>query len=134
MGVYGWKTCQLAGLIVAALCAISIYSIAFLTIDKYVYIAHPMRYLRYFTAQRVKTVIGVMWVVLFAYFIVHKLFWSTYYYDIKSYVCSIDFPKQWDFTLFVIATIVTPPAIIIVYCNYITFKVRKLHRIVISLP
>ena len=121
--LYGWTMCQLAGMVVAALCAISIYSITFLTVDKFVYIKYPMRYLRLFTIRRVKTSIALMWLALFTFFVVHKLTWSKYYYDRKAYVCSIDFPKQWRFTLFVIATIVVPPAIIIVYCNYVTFKV-----------
>ena len=87
-----------------------------------------MRYLRLFTIRRVKTSIALMWLSLFAFFVVHKLTWSKYYYDRKAYVCSIDFPQQWRFTLFVIATIVVPPAIIIVYCNYTTFKVTRILR------
>ena len=123
--LYGTWLCETVGLLVAALCAISIYSITLLTLDKFVYIKHPLHYPRLFTVRKARLAIALTWLVCFLYFVLHKLWSNRYYYDVKAYVCSIDFPKQWDFTLFVIATIVLPPAVTIVYCNYQTFKVSR---------
>lgn len=123
--LYSYRVCETLGLAVAALCAISIYSITLLTLDKYVLIKYSLHYPRIFTQTKAKAAIAATWVVCFSYFLVHKFVWNTYYYDSKSYVCSIDFPKQWNFTLFVIGTIVVPPAVTILYCNYQTVKVGR---------
>ena len=125
--LYGWWLCETVALLVAALCTVSIYSITLVTLDKYVYILHPLRYQRLFTVQRARLVIVLKWCVCFVYFLLHKLYANHYYYDRKSYICTIDFPSQWQVTVIVVATIVLPPAAIIVYCNYQTFRVSNGH-------
>ena len=84
--------------------------------------------MHYVTVKSFRLVITcAIWIGAFAIFTLHKIFSGNYYYDQNSFICTIDFPQDWIFTLFIISTMVKPAFTIITFCTFKIYAISKRH-------
>ena len=125
--MYGTRWCTFLAITVAALCSISIFSIMCVCIDRYIHIKYALRYDAILSKRKCLITVAVIWIGTFAIFTLHKVFSGNYYYDHKSYICTINFPRDWIFTLFIIFTVVIPAFIVITFCNFKIYAISRRH-------
>ena len=125
--MYGAQWCTFLAITVAALCSISIFSIMCVCIDRYIHIQHALRYDEILSKRKCLITVAVIWIGTFGIFTLHKVFSGNYYFDHKSYICTINFPRDWIFTLFIIFTVVTPAFVVITSCTFKIYAISRRH-------
>ena len=125
--VYGSVWCEMTAILVAMLCATSVYSIASLCADRYLHLTYPLHYDTVITKRRCFIIIISIWMVSATMFLVYKIMWGQYYYDESSYICTINFPRQWKFTAFIICIVIVPSTTVIIFTNYKVVRIALKH-------
>ena len=94
---------------------------------QYINIQHALRYHQILSKRKCLITVAVIWIGTFGIFTLHKVFSGNYYCDHKSYICTINFPQDWIFTLFIIFTVVTPAFIVITFCTFKIYAISRRH-------
>ena len=121
---YGTVWCQIAGIFHGTSCAISIWSISMVSIDRYLAICKPMTYPTWKSTRKAFIVIICLWTVAFVSFISPPLTKSDfiyYQYDQNENICGL----YWEYKWFCILTGVYIPVLsgsLLVFTN---FKIIK---------
>ena len=121
---YGAVWCQIAGIFHGTSCAISIWSISMVSIDRYLAICKPMTYATWKSTRKAFIVILCLWTVAFVSFIAPLLTKSDFIYyqfDKNENMCGL----YWEYKWFCILTGVYIPILsggLLVFTN---FKIIK---------
>ncbi|XP_064598801.1 beta-2 adrenergic receptor-like [Liolophura sinensis] len=126
--LYGLEWCSVTATVAAILCSVSIYSLMLISVDRYLNIMYPLHSLRLITKSRCMAAIAVTWILSLVVHVVNKIVVNKYYFDDRSYICSIDFPNQPTFTITLTATVVAPPMVIICFVYVRIFCIATRHR------
>ena len=100
---YGVAWCQIAGIFHGTSCAISIWSISMVSIDRYLAICKPMTYATWKSPRKAYAVIAFLWTFAFASFLTPPLTKSNhiyYQFDQAENMCGL----FWDYKWFCIMT------------------------------
>ena len=95
---YGAVWCQIAGIFHGTSCAISIWSISMVSIDRYLAICKPMTYATWKSPRKAYVVIACLWTFAFASFITPPLTKSDYIYyqfDKAENICGLFWEYKW---------------------------------------
>ena len=105
---YGPVWCQIAGIFHGASCAISIWSIAMMSIDRYVAICKPLSYNRWKSKRMAYITIVCLWIAGFISVIIPPLTKKNFIYyqfDSDENICGL----YWEYKWFCIATALYGP-------------------------
>ena len=101
---YGIAWCQVAGIVHGMSCAVSIWSISVVSVDRYVAVTKPLAYHSIMTVRRCYVILLLLWLCAFATFATPLLIESplfTYYrYSEEEVMCGL----YWKYPWFCIAT------------------------------
>ena len=95
---YGPVWCQIAGTFHGTSCAISVWSIAMVSIDRYLAICKPMAYTTWKSPRKAYVVIACLWTLAFGSFIIPPLTKSDYIYyqfDKDENICGLFWEYKW---------------------------------------
>ena len=95
---YGAVWCQLSGIFHGTSCAISIWSISMVSIDRFLAICKPMTYPSWRSSKRAYIVIAILWTVALASFIappLSKTGFTYYQYDKDEIMCGLYWEYKW---------------------------------------
>ena len=95
---YGPVWCQISGIFHGTSCAISIWSISMVSIDRYLAICKPMAYAAWKSQKLAFIVIGCLWTFAFGSFITPSLIKSDhiyYQYDKVENMCGLFWEYKW---------------------------------------
>ncbi|XP_028401356.1 rhodopsin, GQ-coupled-like [Dendronephthya gigantea] len=113
--------CQMGGSLSTALGAVSILTLAVISIDRYMAIV--LNHGRRLKLRTVRIIIACIWVTAISISLFPILFWGKYYYSEKSTLCK---PKDGGFLLFLALTCFVIPLVTMVFCYTNVFL--KVHR------
>lgn len=106
---YGAVWCQIAGITHGTSVTLSIYSLALISVDRYLAILHPLRYPVLMTPARCYTIIAIMWVVAVLTFtspLTTKSNFIYYQFSVSEMICGL----YWEYPWFCLITAVYIPA------------------------
>ena len=91
---YGRVWCQIAGIVHGMSCAVSIWSLAFVSIDRYLAVTRPLHYVNIMTTQRCYVILGLLWSAAFISFISpilaeHLRGYYYYRFSAKEVICGL---------------------------------------------
>ena len=96
-------------------------------VDRYILIQYALRYNQILSKRKYLLIVTMIWTGAFGIFTLHRAFSGNYYYDHKAFICTIDFPQDWIFTLFIISIVVTPAFTVISFCTIKIYTISKRH-------
>ena len=121
---YGPVLCQIAGIFYGTSCAISIWSISMVSIDRYLAICKPMAYTSWKSSRKAFIIILCLWTVAFISFIAPLLTKSDFVYyqfDKSENMCGL----YWEYKWFCILTAIYIPILsgsLLVFTNSMLIK------------
>ena len=124
---YGKIWCQIAGITHGISCAVSIWSVALISVDRYIAVSKPLEYHRYISTKRAVSIIAGLWFCAFVTFLApsaSKSDWIYYQFQKSEVLCGL----YWENPFFCIATAIYIPmlsAIVLVVCSILMTKAMK---------
>ncbi|XP_078257685.1 adenosine receptor A2b [Rhinoraja longicauda] len=111
--------CHVVVFLDATILTSSIYSLATISIERYIAVFFPLRYGRLMTNCRIKALIALVWllppVLLFPISIPHGI--VKVYFSSASLICNLDFSSNVPYTLTLTAFIFFPCSLIMTFAN-----------------
>ena len=94
---FGAIWCQIAGITHGVSVTVSIWSLALVSVDRYVAIVHPLHYYVYVTEQRCGRVLATLWVVAFVTYAAPLPFYGFVYYEysVAELMCGLHWADPW---------------------------------------
>ena len=94
---FGATWCQIAGIIHGVSVTVSIWSLALVSVDRYVAVAHPLHYYVYVTEQRCGRVLAAMWFVALVTYAAPLPFYNFIYYEYSDseVMCGLHWAEPW---------------------------------------
>ncbi|KAI0211199.1 hypothetical protein LSAT2_003994 [Lamellibrachia satsuma] len=94
---FGVIWCQTAGIIHGMSVTVSIWSLALVSVDRYVAVVYPLRYYVYVTEQRCGRVLATMWLVAFITYAAPLPFYRFVYYEysVSEVMCGLHWADPW---------------------------------------
>ncbi len=116
-----WETydglCHLVGSICLISCVCSLWSIAAISLNRYILICRQNIYARIFTLKKTVGIALVLWFGAFLLDLPNFLGWGDHVYDMKTMACSYDRLANYSYTVFFIAMFVVIPLMTVLVCN-----------------
>ena len=109
-----------------ALCAVSIYTIAFISMDRFRSIHRPLEYKSTHTRRRTIYCLVGIWVVNMIFWITFLYLTQHYYYeDTPTQECIVAYFSVTELTVFVAISIICIPVIVTVVFYLLTYRLAK---------
>ena len=121
---YGILCCQIAGIAHGMSVTVSIWSLAMVSVDRYVAIIHPLKYPTLLTPLRCKVTLGLMWVLAFCTFFAPlptKPNFVYYKFNPAESMCGL----HWEYPWFCVITAVYIPVFSGLVLLFSTIRVSK---------
>ncbi|ELT94145.1 hypothetical protein CAPTEDRAFT_64190, partial [Capitella teleta] len=109
--------CHAIGSICLVSCVCSLWSIAAISVNRFVLLCRQTLYRKIFTWRSAIHMSLGLWVVAILLDLPNFLDWSDHTYDMKTMACSYDRTASYSYTVFFITLFVTIPLFVVVYCN-----------------
>ena len=122
--IYGVVWCQIAGIMHGSSLAVSIWTLALISVDRYIAILHPLRYNSLITVRRCRIAVGCFWsasLVTFLFPLTLKTNFVYYRYKLSEAMCGL----YWEFKWFCIATAVYIPLLSGTVLMVTNYKIMK---------
>lgn len=114
--------CRIGIAIVSSTVALSILSILAITVNRYFFIATPLKYPLVVTKKKVLIVIGAVWAAVVLLLPCFLAFFATR--SEKQLTCPVDYSATVSASVIFVHT----PTVLVVYLNYSMFKIAQSHR------
>ena len=115
--VLGQAACTFASCVVVVTCAVSIVSMASISINRYIFICRHHIYNTYFSRKNTVWLIVTMWTFWILVVGVTAI-WQPHYYNPDSWICIFDHQTNLFFTAFLMGFGIGVPAVITFVCYY----------------
>ena len=117
--------CYITGLASMLFCLVSINTLTFISIERFLATNYPLKHRRYFDLRLIKVVLTVIW--FWSALLSMFPFFATKYVFLKRFFhCSPDWTKDLSTTLTLATLGIGSPLAILVYCNFhIVLALRK---------
>ena len=109
--------CHLVGSVCLISCVCSLWSIAAISLNRYILICRQNIYGRIFTFKKTVGIALVLWFGAFLLDLPNFLGWGDHVYDMKTMACSYDRLASYSYTVFFIAMFVVIPLMTVLVCN-----------------
>ena len=109
--------CHIIGSVCLVSCVCSLYSIAAISINRYVLLCHRAKYQNIYTKKNTCLMILGLWLFAFLLDLPNFLDWGDHNYDMKTLSCSYDRTASYSYTVFFISFFVLLPLFSVVFCN-----------------
>ncbi|XP_064621987.1 melatonin receptor type 1B-like [Lineus longissimus] len=109
--------CKAIGSLCLASCVCSLYSIAAISLNRYILICKNEHYMKIFTWKRTVLYAIALWCCAWSLDIPNYLYWGGHTYDMKTMACSYDRLASFSYTVFFISMFVTLPLFTVLACN-----------------
>ena len=109
--------CHLIGSICLVSCVCSLWSIAAISLNRYVLLCQQRYYSRIFSWRSSAFIAACLWLVALCLDLPNFLDWGDHTYDMKTMACSYDRTASYSYTVFFITLFVTIPLMVVLYCN-----------------
>ena len=118
--------CHFLGSICLTGCVCSLWSIAAISVNRYVLICHNHYYSIVFTKKNSIAMCLGLWFGAFLLDIPNFLDWGDHTFDLKTMACSYDRTASYSYTVFFISLFVTLPLVSVCFCSLRIYQtVRK---------
>ena len=133
MGAQFWLRtswlCHLIGSVCSISCVCSLWSIAAISVNRYILLCRKHLYDRIFTIQNTIIMCLTLWVATMLLDLPNFLDWGDHTYDMKTMACSYDRTKSHSYTVFFISMFVAIPLVTVLACSlniYIVVRQSKM--------
>ena len=117
--------CYITGIASMLFCLVSINTLTFISIERFLATNYPLKHRHYFDLKLVKAALTVIW-CWSALLSVFPFFTTKYVFLRKFFHCSADWAKDLSTTLTLAILCIGSPLAILVYCNFhIVLALRK---------
>lgn len=117
--------CQVNGLTNMLFCVTSMMTLGAVSIDRYLSILHPLRYVTWMTTRIAGVMIAYIWLHSFLLGIIPILGWSYYSYLPYEYICTVDWMGSMSYSIFVFSMGFFIPLFIMLYCYFYILKAAR---------
>ncbi len=125
--------CYVTGVASMLLCLVSINTLTFISIERFMGTNYPIKHRRYFNFSLVKVVLAFIW--FWSGLLSTFPFFTTKYVFIKRFFhCSPDWAKDLTTTLMLAIVGIGSPLCILVYCNFHIVRALRMSRLIHSNP
>ena len=124
---YGKVWCQIAGITHGISVTVSIWSVALISVDRYIAVSRPLEYHKYISTKRAVSIIAGFWFCAFITFfapVASKPDWLYYQFQESEVLCGM----YWETPVFCIVTAIYIPilsAIVLAVCSIRMTKAMK---------
>lgn len=121
--------CHIIGSVCLVSCVCSLWSIAAISVNRYILLCHQPLYKTVYTWKNTILMCVCLWIGAFCLDLPNFLDWGDHTYDMKTMACSYDRLASYSYTVFFITMFVTAPLFIVLFCNvniYITVVKSKM--------
>ncbi len=120
--------CHLIGAVCLVSCVCSLWSIAAISVNRYVLLCHPHIYRDIYTWRNTIYICIALWMWALCLDIPNFVDWGGHTFDMKTMACSYDRLASYSYTVFFVSMFVVIPLLTVLYCNlniYMTVKKSK---------
>ncbi len=117
--------CSTIGALCIINCSCSIWSIASISLNRYVAICHRLTYHRIYNRKTIPFIVSSLWVWCFLLDLPNFLGWGKHAFDTKAYYCAYDYTDNYGYTLYLISFGFSTPMILVSYCYVRIFLFAK---------
>ena len=121
--------CHIIGSVCLVSCVCSLWSIAAISLNRYILLCRPHLYKEIYTWKNTICICIALWLGAFCLDLPNFLNWGDHTYDMKTMACSYDRLASYSYTVFFITMFVTAPLFTVLFCNvniYITVVRSKM--------
>ncbi|PIK55943.1 putative melatonin receptor type 1C [Apostichopus japonicus] len=108
--------CNLIGAICMTACSCSCWSIASISVNRYVSICHRLVYPYIYNTRTVPFIVLFVWLICFLIDFPNIVDWGRHAYDPRLMMCTYDFTYRYSYTLFFIGVGFCVPLAVNIYC------------------
>ena len=123
--VFGRAFCEINGLTNMLFCVTSMMTLGAVSIDRYLSILHPLRYVTWMTNRIACIMIAYIWIHSFVLGIIPVLGWSNYDYLPYEYICTVDWTGSMSYSLFVFSMGFFLPLFVMLYCYFFILRAAR---------
>jgi len=108
--IYGDIWCQISGIVYGTSATVSVWSLALISVDRYLAIVYPLRYHNLMTTKRCHIVVGCFWLIsalTFLFPLTIKANFLYYQFDSAQSMCGF----YWEYPWFCVATAICIPVL-----------------------
>ena len=120
--------CHVIGSVCLISCVCSLWSIAAISVNRFVMLCRRALYYRIFSWSRSIYITLVLWLLAALLDLPNFLGWGDHTFDMKTMACSYDRLANHSYTVFFITMFVTVPLLTVLYCNINIFIVAVRSR------
>ena len=127
-GTFSVANCFITGVLGYLLSLVSIYTLVFVSIERFIATNYPLKHRYMFTKKVVKVGIVIIW-IWSAGFSALPFALSRYTYVEKFFHCMVDWPANQACTIIFLVFVYSLPVLTLIYCNvHILRAARAAHR------
>ncbi|KAJ8020508.1 Melatonin receptor type 1B-B [Holothuria leucospilota] len=108
--------CNLIGMVCIVACSCSMWSIAAISLNRYVFICHRLLYTVIYNVTTVRLMVAAIWSICFLVDLPNLVGWGRHGFDERLQMCTYDFTYTYTYTLYFIGVGFGIPLCVSVYC------------------
>ncbi|PIK48217.1 putative melatonin receptor type 1C [Apostichopus japonicus] len=116
--------CELIGIVCITSCSCSLWSVAAISLNRYVAICHRLYYPRIFNRYTMMAIIPLMWTICFCIDMPNLFGWGAHSFDARVMLCTYDYMKSYSYTIFFIITGFLIPLVAVIF-SYTIFRYAR---------
>ncbi|XP_070562372.1 G-protein coupled receptor 52-like [Ptychodera flava] len=122
---YSYSACVMAAFFTELFSCVSVSSMAMIGVDRYLAISKPLSYKNIMTTERARALIIGQWALLAALCILPATGTVGVMYYADLFVCNVAWEEEAPYAFAMVAVVVVPSFIAIIFCYYHIFRIAR---------
>ena len=123
--------CETVGAICIISCTCSVWSIAAISLNRYIAICHRLTYHSIYNVKTVPFIVALLWIYCFLLDLPNFTGWGRHAFDTKALYCAYDYTANFGYTLYLIILGFCVPMFLVSFCylRILLFAKRSKRRL-----